>query len=179
MRIKAITVIQCPFCQTQHVPNTIFCSECGVYLLETEELGTDPFDGEVARWLGEADDSQLRAGDLHTTEPLTIRLHIGKGNQARELEVSLVKPVHLGRNDPAQDTYPEIDLTDSLAREYGVSRKHACVFQRGKAVVVEDLGSVNGTLLNGKRLAPYIPAPLKDGDRLQLGKLLIEVSLVS
>ena len=172
-------MIQCPFCQTQHVANTIFCAECGTCLLDGEEVGTDPFEGEKIRRLGEADPSLVGAEDLLDAESLTIRLRIGKGNQARELEVSLVKPIRLGRNDPAQDLYPEIDLTDSLAREYGVSRMHACVFQRGNAVVVEDLGSVNGTLLNGKRLAPYIPAPLKEGDRLQLGKLLIEVSLVS
>jgi pSer/pThr/pTyr-binding forkhead associated (FHA) protein len=42
---------------------------------------------------------------------------------------------------------------------------------------VEDLGSTNGTLLNGERLSPYIPEILKDGDQLQLGKLLIEVCL--
>jgi pSer/pThr/pTyr-binding forkhead associated (FHA) protein len=43
--------------------------------------------------------------------------------------------------------------------------------------MVEDLGSTNGTLLNGIRLDPYMPETLKDGDQLQLGKLLIEVKL--
>ena len=112
-------------------------------------------------------------------EPLTVHLRVGKGEQVRELEVSLVKPIRLGRNDPAQDIFPEIDLTDSMAREHGVSRMHACIFQRANALAVEDLGSINGTLLNGKRLAPYLPARLKDGDLLQLGELLIEVSFVS
>jgi len=79
--------------------------------------------------------------------------------------------------DPNQSIYPEIDLTDELALEAGVSRRHACIYRRGNDVEVEDLGSINGTLLNGKRLAPYIPEPLKDGDQLQLGKLLIEVCL--
>jgi pSer/pThr/pTyr-binding forkhead associated (FHA) protein len=79
--------------------------------------------------------------------------------------------------DPNQSIYPEIDLTDDLALAYGVSRRHACIYRRGNDVEVEDLGSINGTLLNGKRLAPYIAEPLKDGDQLQLGKLLIEVCL--
>ena len=43
--------------------------------------------------------------------------------------------------------------------------------------MVEDLGSINGTFINGKRLAPYLPEALHDGDQLQLGKLLIEVEL--
>jgi len=77
--------------------------------------------------------------------------------------------------DPGQDIYPDVDLTEDLAVEYGVSREHACIFQRGSMVVVEDLGSTNGTLLNRERLAPFLPQPLKDGDQLQLGELLIEV----
>jgi pSer/pThr/pTyr-binding forkhead associated (FHA) protein len=61
--------------------------------------------------------------------------------------------------------------------EFGVSREHACIYQRGNAIEVEDLASTNGTLLNGKRLSPYLSVPLKDGDQLQLGKLQIEVCL--
>jgi len=49
--------------------------------------------------------------------------------------------------------------------------------KREGTVVVEDLGSINGTFINGKRLAPYLPEMLNDGDSLQLGRLLIEVKL--
>jgi len=132
------------------------------------------------RWLGEADDTQVKDVDLlDAGPPLTVRLRIGQGDQPRQLEVSLVKPIRLGRSDPVEDVFPEIDLTDNLGRENGVSRKHACIFQRGSSVEVEDLGSTNGTRLNGERLAPYRAKPLRDGDQLQMGKLLIEVSLVS
>jgi pSer/pThr/pTyr-binding forkhead associated (FHA) protein len=92
------------------------------------------------------------------------------------LEVPLTKPIRLGRIDPREGVYPDVDLTTDLAMEHGVSREHACIFRRGNAVEVEDLASTNGTMLNGTRLAPYLPAPLKDGDQLQLGRLLIEVS---
>jgi pSer/pThr/pTyr-binding forkhead associated (FHA) protein len=95
----------------------------------------------------------------------------------RQLEVVLSRPIRLGRVDPQQSIYPEVDLTEDHALQYGVSRQHACIFQRENAVEVSDLGSTNGTLLNGKRLAPYTPQPLSDGDQLQLGMLLIEVSL--
>lgn len=46
-------------------------------------------------------------------------------------------------------------------------------------VVIEDLASVNGTFLNGKRLDPYLPEPLKDGDTVYLGKVLIEVKIIN
>lgn len=101
-----------------------------------------------------------------------------RGNRAgaRELEIPLTKPVCLGRIDPKEGVYPDIDLTADLAMEFGVSREHACIYRRGNAIEVEDLASTNGTMLNGTRLSPYLPVPLKDGDQLQLGKLLIEVS---
>jgi len=46
-------------------------------------------------------------------------------------------------------------------------------------VVIEDLGSINGTFVNGKRLAPYLPETLSNGDIVQIGRLLIEVELRS
>ena len=170
-------MIQCPVCRIVYISNTIFCPECGAYLLAERELGTDPIEAAQIRWFRD-DEAQAKALGLSEATPLTIRLRIGQGDQARELEISLVKPIRLGRNDPVEHVFPEIDLTDSLGREYGVSRQHACIFQRGETVEVQDLASTNGTLLNGQRLAPYVSEPLRDGDQLQLGMLLIDVSFV-
>jgi hypothetical protein len=54
-----------------------------------------------------------------------------------------------------------------------VSQLHARVFRRGDEYWVEDLGSTNGTLLNGRRLASA--TPLHRGDRLQVGRSVLEV----
>jgi pSer/pThr/pTyr-binding forkhead associated (FHA) protein len=170
-------VIQCPVCRIVYISNTIFCPECGAYLLPEGKRDTDPMEAAQIKWVREADETQARDTGL-PAKPLTLRLRIGRGDLARTLEVSLLKPIRLGRNDPAEHVFPEIDLTSGYGRQYGVSRQHACIFQRGQTVEVQDLASTNGTLLNGERLAPYVPEPLKDGDQLQLGKLLIEVSLV-
>jgi pSer/pThr/pTyr-binding forkhead associated (FHA) protein len=172
-------VIQCPVCRIVYISNTIFCPECGAYLLAEAKLDTDPIEAAQIRWVKEASGAQTKDFGLPDARPLTIRLRIGQSDQARTLEVSLVKPVRLGRNDPAEHVFPEIDLTGGHGKQYGVSRLHACIFQRGEIVEIQDLASTNGTLLNGERLAPYVSEPLKDGDQLQLGKLLIEVSLVS
>jgi pSer/pThr/pTyr-binding forkhead associated (FHA) protein len=109
------------------------------------------------------------------TGPLAVRLKIGE--QAREVEASLSKAVHLGRLDPTSDVFPEVDLTNDNGLEKGVSRRHARILKREGTVVVEDLGSINGTFINGKRLAPYLPEVLNSNDQLQLGKLLIEVQM--
>ena len=63
----------------------------------------------------------------------------------------------LGRGDRA-----EIRLEDPFA-----SSRHARIFQQGNAVVIEDLGSTNGTYLNEEVL--QTPRPLHPGDRVRIG----------
>jgi hypothetical protein len=58
----------------------------------------------------------------------------------------------------------------------GVSRYHARFFRQGAATLVEDLGSTNGTLVNGIRLTG--PVALSDGDKIQIGaSFLLKFSL--
>jgi FHA domain len=63
----------------------------------------------------------------------------------------------LGRGDRA-----EIRLEDPFA-----SSRHARIFEQGNAVVIEDLGSTNGTYLNEEVL--QTPRPLHPGDRVRIG----------
>jgi pSer/pThr/pTyr-binding forkhead associated (FHA) protein len=53
------------------------------------------------------------------------------------------------------------------------SQLHARVFQRDGALHVEDLGSTNGTYLNGRKITG--PTPLKRGDHLKVGATVFEV----
>ncbi|MDX1966971.1 MAG: SpoIIE family protein phosphatase [Planctomycetaceae bacterium] len=52
-----------------------------------------------------------------------------------------------------------------------VSRKHARVFKEGDQFVLEDLGSGNGTFLNGKKIEG--PVTLQHEDRIKLGPILL------
>jgi pSer/pThr/pTyr-binding forkhead associated (FHA) protein len=54
------------------------------------------------------------------------------------------------------------------------STLHARVFERDGSVYVEDLGSTNGTYVNGMRLAA--PVVLRPGDHLQVGSTVMEAS---
>ncbi len=168
-------MIKCPFCQTPHVDGTLFCSECGTYLLEDDKRGTDPLGTSEIGWVGDSVEEPDAPAPFQGTGPLTIRLKIGE--KKRMVEIPLNKAVHLGRLDPASDVFPEIDLTNDGGLEKGVSRRHARILKREGTVVIEDLGSINGTFINGKRLAPYLPETLTDGDNLQIGRLLINVEL--
>lgn len=53
----------------------------------------------------------------------------------------------------------------------GVSRRHACIRVDGPQASVEDLGSKNGTFLNGQPVRE--PLPLVDGDQIRLGTVVI------
>ena len=63
----------------------------------------------------------------------------------------------LGRGDQA-----EIRLEDPFA-----SSRHARIYEQGNIVVIEDLGSTNGTYLNEELLET--PRPLHPGDRVRIG----------
>jgi len=104
-------------------------------------------------------------------------LRLGIGEYGREVEVSLDKTIHLGRSDPTSAIYPEVDLTDDDGLDRGVSRSHARILRRNGNVIVEDLGSANGTFINGQRLPPRVPKALQDNDQLHLGTLPIEVKI--
>src|SRR6476619_3067936 len=55
--------------------------------------------------------------------------------------------------------------------EEGMSRRHARVRREGERVLVEDLGSVNGTFVNGERLED--PRVLEEGDKIQIGPISV------
>ena len=56
-----------------------------------------------------------------------------------------------------------------------MSRLHAIIKREGPRLVFMDLGSANGTFINGKRLAPNVEQEVKHGDILALGKLKIQI----
>ena len=50
-----------------------------------------------------------------------------------------------------------------------ISRQHIAIKITQQGLMVRDLGSTNGTVLNGRKLSPNTDYPLVDGDRLELG----------
>ena len=67
-----------------------------------------------------------------------------------------------GDSCSAAATSAEIRLEDPFA-----SSRHARIYEQGNIVVIEDLGSTNGTYLNEELL--QTPRPLHPGDRVRIG----------
>src|ERR671935_966213 len=74
-------------------------------------------------------------------------------------EYELHGNVTIGRDDRNDLTFPVVT----------VSREHAAVTFREGRWYVEDRGSFNGTFLNGIRVQPGMPLPLRHADRIGIG----------
>lgn len=81
----------------------------------------------------------------------------------------------MGRVDPASGDSPEIDLSPYAAYQMGISRRHAIIRWQDEALQVVDLGSRNGTYVNGKKVQPHQSLQLRHGDEIRLGKMSLRV----
>lgn len=92
-------------------------------------------------------------------------------------------PTRLQITEPPEQKGRSYDLDDeiTIGRAPGckinvddtfVSQLHARVFRRDGQILIEDLGSTNGTLANGKKVSG--PVPVKRGDRIQVGRTVME-----
>lgn len=167
-------MIECPSCGRKHRPGTLFCSECGVYLPTGGPLRTEPLPDEelpasrANPWVGE---------QVEEEKATPAPLHLKVLATDRQIQLPSAAEVHVGRLDAAHGIFPDLDLTADGGLEGGVSRRHCKIHQRGATYLVEDVGSANGTFLNGQRLTPYLPHVLKDEDELQLGTIKLQVAL--
>jgi hypothetical protein len=79
----------------------------------------------------------------------------------------------IGRYDPVTGSRPEIDLTH-VDINRSVSRRHArLVLQDGSFMLSEEVGALNGTMVNGRKLVPGQPQVLTSGDRIALGMVAL------
>ena len=86
----------------------------------------------------------------------------------REFPVGPVETM-IGRYDPVTGLRPEVDLSEE-ERGRSVSRRHARVVVRGGTYyLAEEVGTLNPTLLNGRKIETGILTPLQDGDEIAVG----------
>jgi hypothetical protein len=163
-------MIVCPNCQYTNLDGTVFCADCGMQLSGLQPIVTQNISADNIPAL-ERKKTAAFPKDLDTW----ASLHLLDSGQI--LPLGDRTEFTLGRVSEAQPIMPDIDLTPYQAYANGVSRLHAVLKREGKRVFVMDLGSSNGTYLNGKRLTPNSDQTLNHGDMLSLGKLKIQILL--
>jgi pSer/pThr/pTyr-binding forkhead associated (FHA) protein len=75
----------------------------------------------------------------------------------------------LGRFDPATIANPDVDLSYDDRKNRVISRRHARIIGHEGFHLIEDMGSTNGTVVNGEKLRIGQKVILQQGDRVTLG----------
>lgn len=98
-----------------------------------------------------------------------------------EYALNLAKPATVGRVDPVTGIEPDLDLS-VLDTERSSSRRHAKIIRdEGEIYLVEEIGTLNGTFINGRRLQTAVPEEIHNGQRLRFGlvEFVFEVGAAS
>ncbi len=162
-------MIVCPNCKHQEADGAIFCSECGMQLIQYSPGETQRFNTATSELGGPP------LLDPSVESPAWISLHLLDSGQI--LPISDRVEFTMGRTSENQPIMPDIDLAPFKAFDNGVSRLHAVIRNISGKIIIMDLGSSNGTYINGTRIVPNIEQPLRHGDIVALGKLKMQVAL--
>jgi hypothetical protein len=103
------------------------------------------------------------------------RITVVVSTTGRAVQLLCAPKAYLGRRDAAIGVLPDLDLTEDAGVDHGVSRLHAMLLSEGEQLLIADLGSTNGTMVNGKRLVPGDARRLHDGDQVVLGSLAVQM----
>ena len=146
-----MSFVYCPECGFQNPESANYCSKCGALLVKDEGAETtQTYTPE------EITDEEGPLDEIAAEGPaLVVR---SGGGRAGEHFIPQGDRTTIGRS-PDNDIFLD-DVT--------VSRKHAVVLQSGGELRIEDLGSLNGTFVNRRRIDAA--TRLESGDEVQIGK---------
>lgn len=98
--------------------------------------------------------------------PWVLDLHIGDDAM---IQVQVREQMIIGRGVGAGAA--DVDLSPYVDEAHGVSRRHAIFLARSRFLTIRDLGSTNGTYVNGLPLMANQDVPLEHGDTVTFGNL--------
>lgn len=99
-------------------------------------------------------------------------------NMEQSVIVTIEPMMVLGRRRSMRDSDITIDLADMNAAEFGVSHYHAMLLAFDNHIYIKDIDSLNGMMLNGKKMQPSREYLIDDRDILALGNLELKVEFV-
>jgi pSer/pThr/pTyr-binding forkhead associated (FHA) protein len=168
-------MITCKVCKNQEFHGAFFCSECGsqIAYLTGNEVNTFVFPTQSRDLI--LDISNTIPKDLLESRDLILYY----AEQERILDLPDLDEFTIGRFVEGQVITPDVDLNPFDAFDKGVSRLHATIRinRENNKVHVIDLGSANGSCVNGYEIPANSEVPLNNGDVLTLGKFNLKVIL--
>jgi pSer/pThr/pTyr-binding forkhead associated (FHA) protein len=148
--------VHCPECGFVNAEGANYCQKCGAFLADPATSGER--EGDTTEVFQVDETGELRPVDLEqvTSEGATLVIRSGGGRAGEAFAISR-EQMTIGRSPDA-----EIFLDDVT-----VSRNHALLVQKRDGLYIDDLGSLNGTYVNRRRIDSH---RLQNGDELQVGK---------
>ena len=160
-------------------------------VIEPEPVPSAPGPMHTAQFSADTDDdlsqprslagnniADLLGGTFVFTTGMVLRLRMRGVADPIDFRPQPGKKLMVGRSDEGDPNKPDIDFAQHNALQYGISRTHASFEFRGKSVFLTDLGSTNGTFLNGIRFDQNESHELRAGDFIKFGKMVIAVEFV-
>jgi FHA domain len=144
-----VTHVHCPECGFQNLEAAGYCEKCGALLIPDD--GTD---STLSFSPGDEGEEQALGGPAAERTAIIVRSGGGRAGEAFTLTRDRLT---IGRS-PDSDIFLD-DVT--------VSRGHAELLRRPDGFAIADLGSLNGTFVNRRRVDRKL---LEDGDEVQVGK---------
>lgn len=191
--------IVCSKCSFDNRPGIIFCEQCGTQLIDVKPAtDTRVMPNHLADQFQNLDESgkyetmfvrsSKDVGHLTGTSVFQPEMTLQLQPEMREDGATLTTPepillnpeertpIMFGRKDEKHGHYPDVDLLEYGGQQQGISRTHLEVIRTGKRIDIVDMGSSNGTFLNGVKLDAHEAHQIRDNDRLRLGKLVLLVT---
>ncbi len=147
-----MSFVYCPECGFQNPESANYCSKCGALLVK-DDGGAETTQTYTPEEIAD-EDGPL---DEIAAEGPALVVRSGGGRAGEHFSPQGDRTT-IGRS-PDNDIFLD-DVT--------VSRKHAVLVQSGGEIRIEDLGSLNGTFVNRRRIDSAIR--LESGDEVQIGK---------
>ncbi|HEY7349017.1 MAG TPA: FHA domain-containing protein [Ktedonobacterales bacterium] len=152
----------CPSCGSANPAGESFCSNCGA------NLNAPPAEQPVM-----AAAPAAPAVSFAPAPPVAVKAQVVVESDNTTFDLAGKAEALIGREDAVSNIFPDIDLTPHNGEEGGVGRRHARILYSGSQYMLEDLNSINFTFLNKQKIAPKTPTPLKDGDEIRLGRIVL------
>jgi hypothetical protein len=164
-------MIDCRNCQHGNITGAVFCAECGEQLSDDGLGSTTITDEHITEQL------KRKAPRPEPVPPIYSWISLHFMGSGKILPLASRNEFILGRISEESLILPDVDLTPYRAGVAGVSRLHAVVKREANKTLVMDLGSSNGTYINGRRIHPDVDVALNHQDIIALGTLQIQVLL--
>ncbi len=162
----------CPYCDHNNPDDRVICAHCG-RRFSLRDAGIPTLLKHTTSMVFPSPEELPTERTARFPKNANAVLYV-QGSQV-PLVVNVQALAVLGRTSADHSLNPHLDLGAFQAHTRGVSARHAALQRNEEQLLLRDLGSTNGTYVNGERLVPYQAVVICNGDEIHLGQLVMQI----